>query len=111
MNRSKLQDASQVKNYQSEQDRLNLLITNKNAEIERLQSDLLSSRQRDSISGADRQKLLQYETEINYFKQEHEQYRANLDEYEKRIIMLSQEIERLNLVLKNSPSPTRQRSE
>lgn len=66
-----MQEASvaQSRSMQAEVDKLTLLITNKNAEIERLQSDLLLTRQRDSTAGVDRQRVAQYESEINAMRQ------------------------------------------
>jgi predicted nucleic acid-binding Zn-ribbon protein len=103
--------------------------------MDRLQAELFSIRQRDTTSSLERQKVVQleqravqfeqrtvqyesrvreyelriseYESEMSASRQEEQQLRGSLDEYEKRIVMLSMEMERLNSVLKKG-SPTKQ---
>ena len=46
-------------------------------------------------------KITTYESRIRQFTSEHEEYSRRISEYENRIIGLTQEIERLNGVLRN----------
>lgn len=61
----------------AEIDRLNLLLNSKNAEVDRLQNELFSIRQRDT-SSIDRQKVVQLE-------QRTVQYETRVRDYELRI--------------------------
>jgi uncharacterized small protein (DUF1192 family) len=53
------------------------------------------------------QQISQFESELSLVRQDNQKLKGSLDEYEKRIVMLSMEMERLNSVLKKG-SPSKQ---
>jgi alpha-galactosidase/6-phospho-beta-glucosidase family protein len=99
-------DLEMEKFYKGEIEKLNRIVQDKNSEIQRFELDRASVPRNDSkVFELEKQRIIQqYEFELSNRNREIEKGRENLSEYEKRIIGALQEIDRLNALLKRTPT-------